>query len=223
MRAARRVLERLEESLRTAVESVGRLLPGQLQPLELAAELTRAMDRNEKRGPEGVFAANDYRLRLAREDRELLGGLVGELEGELAYALVEHAAERGYLTGPRVTVRLEADESVGVGRVRAEARFSEAPAPARLTVISGLPPRSFDFAGEVDLGRSPDCRLFLDEQAVSRRHARLVWTYPGYVLEDLGSNNGTFVNGERIERQLLRGGEILEMGLVQLRFTYVQD
>ena len=97
------------------------------------------------------------------------------------------------------------------------------PVPARLTIVGGLSAQSFDFTGEAVLGRGGDCQVCLDEAAISRRHARVHWTYPGYVVEDLGSINGTFVNGEMVERRLLHGGEVIEVGLVQLRFNYVQD
>jgi len=53
-------------------------------------------------------------------------------------------------------------------------------------------------AGKLYLGRSPECELAISDPAVSRRHARL-WVSPTQiVIEDLGSQNGVFVNGERI-------------------------
>ncbi len=54
-------------------------------------------------------------------------------------------------------------------------------------------------AGKLYLGRSPDCELAISDPAVSRRHARL-WVNPTQiVVEDLGSQNGVYVNGTRIE------------------------
>ena len=53
--------------------------------------------------------------------------------------------------------------------------------------------------GKLYLGRSPDCELAISDPAVSRRHARL-WVNPSQiVIEDLGSQNGVFVNGTRIQ------------------------
>ncbi len=58
--------------------------------------------------------------------------------------------------------------------------------------------------GELSIGRSLDCDLPLDNQTISRRHASLTSTSEGFVLNNLGSANGTWVNGNRITRHLLQ-------------------
>jgi DNA-binding winged helix-turn-helix (wHTH) protein len=65
-------------------------------------------------------------------------------------------------------------------------------------------------AGTHFIGRDPESAVWIDSAIVSRRHARLVVDELGLTLEDLGSHNGTFVNGERLEgaRRLGHGDEI---------------
>ena len=53
-------------------------------------------------------------------------------------------------------------------------------------------------AGVVLIGRGADCQLILNDDYVSTRHARVVSTEDGFYVEDLGSTNGTYVNGQRI-------------------------
>ncbi len=74
----------------------------------------------------------------------------------------------------------------------------------------------------VTLGRAPDCDIVLSERQISRYHARIEHDADGYLLRDLGSKNGTFVNGEQVRGQPYRlqdGDEIslattLQMGFV---------
>src|SRR5881394_3324970 len=53
--------------------------------------------------------------------------------------------------------------------------------------------------GEYVIGRRSDCQIFVPDMRVSRQHARLLKDGEGWILEDLGSNNGTYVNGIRVE------------------------
>jgi pSer/pThr/pTyr-binding forkhead associated (FHA) protein len=85
----------------------------------------------------------------------------------------------------------------------------------RLVVKAGPNPGSaFDLSKEVTLmGRDVTNDISLGDPEVSRQHARLTRTPGGYVLEDLGSTNGSFVNGERlVAPRVLTSGDLLGMG-----------
>jgi pSer/pThr/pTyr-binding forkhead associated (FHA) protein len=77
-----------------------------------------------------------------------------------------------------------------------------------------------DLTGPVTIGRGRDADLVLADELVSRRHALVTPTGPGAVVEDLGSRNGTFVNGQDIHGPAhLEPGDQLQLGvtLVELR------
>jgi pSer/pThr/pTyr-binding forkhead associated (FHA) protein len=76
--------------------------------------------------------------------------------------------------------------------------------------------RNFALAGATVVGRAPECQLRLEEASLSRKHARLIPAEDGVILEDLGSTNGTFLNGERIQREVAKPGD--EIGFDTLRF-----
>ncbi len=88
-------------------------------------------------------------------------------------------------------------------------------APFRLVVKTGPNPGvAFDLGKEVTLlGRDVTNDITLGDAEVSRQHARLTRTPGGYVLEDLGSTNGSFVNGERlVAPRVLSAGDLIGMG-----------
>ena len=72
------------------------------------------------------------------------------------------------------------------------------------------------------IGRQPDNHLVLRDNRASRTHARIIAENGHYVLEDLDSRHGTWVNGERIARHVLRNSDRIDLGVpesYQLTFT----
>lgn len=67
-------------------------------------------------------------------------------------------------------------------------------------------------------GRHPESEIFLDDITVSRRHAEFVRQASDYVVRDVGSLNGTYVNRERIEEARLTSGDEVQIGKFKLLF-----
>jgi hypothetical protein len=72
--------------------------------------------------------------------------------------------------------------------------------------------------GEIEIGRSPDADVFLDDVTVSRSHAVLSRDDGGYTIEDRGSLNGTYVNRRRVEKAKLEDGDEVQIGKYRLTF-----
>ena len=96
---------------------------------------------------------------------------------------------------------------------------------ARLEVVHG-PPNVLGKVFQIQpgrrnvIGRDATCEVAIPSDRVSRRHCQVEPAPGGYMLEDLGSSNGTLVNQERIQgRRALRGGEYIQAGDCLLRFT----
>lgn len=90
--------------------------------------------------------------------------------------------------------------------------------------LKGRPIRSFTFhQKEVVIGRDPDADIFLDNAGVSRNHARFELTPGGYVLEDLGSANGTYLNDELITKKRVDDDDIVRVGKFALWLNLGED
>ena len=87
--------------------------------------------------------------------------------------------------------------------------------PAKLTLHPAERPARFVIVrdGEnLTVGRAPDCGLVIEDVRVSKHHARFAWHGAGWTLSDLGSKNGTSVDGVPVSDYRLRGGEWLSFG-----------
>lgn len=94
-----------------------------------------------------------------------------------------------------------------------------AAAHSRLVRLDTPQQESYDLGNRAVIGRLDTCDVPVDDRSVSREHARLSRLRDGYVVEDLGSTNGTLVNQRRIdEAVILRPGDILTVGSIELRF-----
>jgi hypothetical protein len=77
--------------------------------------------------------------------------------------------------------------------------------------------------GRMTIGRLADCEIHLDDANASRLHAALVKEGERWVVEDLGSTNGTLLNGRRVERAPLSEGDVITIGLTRLTFNGARD
>ncbi|MEO8981854.1 MAG: GGDEF domain-containing protein [Polyangiaceae bacterium] len=89
---------------------------------------------------------------------------------------------------------------------------------AELGRVSRLPPEQFR------VGRSQDCELWLGDDGVSRKHARILQQDGVYQIEDTESANGTFVQGQRVKTQVLRDGDVIQFGPTAVfRYTVTDE
>lgn len=90
---------------------------------------------------------------------------------------------------------------------------------ARLVLLSeGLTGRTFDLKVEkTTVGRVEDNTFQIAETSVSSHHAEILLRGPDVVIKDLDSTNGTFINGEKVTEGVLKVGQILRLGMIEMR------
>lgn len=130
------------------------------------------------------------------------------------------AVLRGDLFGTRVVSRVTTQS----GRVGSPA--APAAAPWRNRPVDNIVVTSGRLAGtriplgdnDILIGRNADCHLVLDDDFSSGHHARIFPAQNGWGVEDLGSTNGTFVNGERVDSEHLRDGDQVTIGRTSMTY-----
>lgn len=214
-------LKGFERRLERMVEGAfARAFKSGLRPIELGRRLTREMDDNRSVGVTGsVVVPNHFDVHLARGDYEQFGEVSGALSRELADAAREHARDEGYTFMGPVEVELVLDEKMHTGAFQIVARMKEGAGgggAGSLVLASGE--RVPLGGGTLTIGRHPDNNLVLSDPNVSRHHAEIRPQGDGYALVDLGSTNGSRVNGLRIDQQALTDGDELSLGNTRMHF-----
>ena len=213
-------LRQFEQRLERLVEGVfAKTFRSGLEPVEIARRLTRDMDLHRVIGVNGMVSPNHFEVAVSRTDYETFESYVQALNRELSEAVREHARDEGYgFVGP-VHVDLVVDESLGAGEFLVASQMQEAPGGAAVGSLLLTDGRRVPIGEEpVSMGRLPECDIVLSDPNVSRRHAEVRRRGNDFIVVDLGSTNGTRVNGAGVrERQLVDGDEIM-LGSTRIRF-----
>jgi len=227
------LLSRFEQKIENLLEGFfGRTFRGRIQPSELGHRLQREMEQGKVISPGSVFVPNQFKVFLHPDDFASLEPVLPVIVPELQRFLTEWAKERGFRLSAAVEVLVEKGEKVKAGTVQvatALTKGEETPVAAEpagtvhatLTIVpSG---QTFELSTpETTLGRDPECHVHLDNKSVSRSHARILWEDGQAVIYDLGSTNGTFVNGQPVTRCVLRSGDVIRLGTLLMTYKVVR-
>jgi hypothetical protein len=214
-------MQGLEHRLERMVEGVFRRSKNSIRPIELGRRLIREMDDRRSVDVKGQrVVPNDFRILLSANDHAGFVDIEEALRTELVEAAREYAREEGYhFMGP-VSVELQVDNTLKAGRFGIASQLKQAEPGKRPGTIVMPSGDRVELADEQNIiGRLADCRIMITDSNTSRHHAQIHRAGSGFVIADLGSTNGTFVNGERLAADhRLSDGDIITLGSVSLRF-----
>jgi hypothetical protein len=214
-------LKGFERRLERMVEGTfARIFRSGLRPVELGRRLVREMDDNRSVDVRGrTVVPNQYLVEVSEADLERFAEVRESLERELAEAAREHARDEGYVFMGPVSVQLEVGERQHTGAFQITGRMREGSGGVGAGSLV-LPTGERLALGEavVTFGRRPESTVQLADPNVSRNHAEIRPHGNGWVLVDLGSTNGTRVNGVRVSSHELTEGDEIAFGNTVLAF-----
>ena len=213
-------LQGFEQRLERLVEGVfAKTFRSGLKPVEVGRRITRDMDLHRTLGVNGPLAPNHFTVALSPADAEQFESYSDVLTRELAESVRDHARSEGYgFVGP-VHVELHTDDSLTQGQFLVASAFQEAPGGAPVGSIFLEDGRRIEIGEHpICIGRMPECDIALSDPNVSRKHAEVRRQGTGFVVADLGSTNGTRVNGAVVKERVLNNGDDITVGATKLRF-----
>ncbi|GIV97465.1 MAG: hypothetical protein KatS3mg057_2122 [Herpetosiphonaceae bacterium] len=236
-------LSRFEQLVENMFEgSVARLFRSRIQPAEIARRLERAMESQQTISVDRVLVPNIYRVYLHPEDFAAFQPYKASLEREMATYLIDLARERSFSMVEYPRVDMLSDPGVSKRHIQVVAELQEVGpdlgGTTQVISVDGGPaarqrpqPRAYLIlqtdqgehmipleSTQVTLGRALNNEIILEDSRVSRHHAQIHYKARRFWVTDLGSTNGTFINGEPIMEQPLRSGDVLSLGGLELLF-----
>lgn len=204
----------------------------QLQPVEIGKRLVRAMEAEQSVGLEGnIVVPNAYLVYLSPEDWEQFQPARKALAKDLEAHVSRTARQRRFHLLARPAVRLDVDDQLSPGDIFIEPRLQDNETTGELQHTSLLPQMNGPIkAGPVTpnliwegrpyavlrsptrVGRLADNDIVLNDKRVSRHHAEVLDRGGRWVLKDAGSTNGTAVNGKIVREAVLKPGDTISLG-----------
>ena len=230
-------LRKLERHLEMLIEgSAARFFPTSQTQHDLALRLVEAMRQGIQTGPDGelicpnlfLLQANPAQAAELASDQALLDGLTQTLN--------EEGQEAGLHFAGQLAIRVSEAADLLPGQLRVQAYHSQVGLPSTTAVETSpssnppasLPSNAFFIVDGVqvvplrqaviNIGRRTDNHLVIDDIRISRVHAQLRAMRGQFVIFDLDSAGGTWVNGERVRQQVLQPGDVVSLSGVPLVF-----
>lgn len=232
-----------EKRLEHAVEGFfARLFRSGVHPVEIGKRLLRVMEDGKTVALRRTYVPNIYRITVGAKDFERLSPLEAKLVEELEIFVGEAARQRQWALPDSPRVSFATDPKLGQGefRIAAEAvslraprsqepaeqpasRDERAPAlatgsPCLVLLAEDQPVRTLAIERRIRIGRQSDNDLVVSDPGVSRHHAEIINTNGTCTLHDLGSTNGTYVNGSVVAEHALRDGDRIAVGSTLVEF-----
>ncbi|MCU1431606.1 MAG: hypothetical protein JWP95_711 [Actinotalea sp.] len=228
------VLDKFEKGVERVVSTAfARAFKSEVKPVELASALRREVDdRAAVVGRDRTVVPNDFTIELSPADFTQVSEWGAEpLADELAANVTEHATSQRYAFVGPVTVTFVEDDTLETGRFQVRsATVRGAVAPATATAASTRHPlvdidgQRYLLTGPVTvIGRGSEADIIVDDPGISRRHLEIRVTPDGVVASDLGSTNGTFVEGHQVPAATLVDGNTITIGRTRILFWTGSD
>lgn len=240
------LLDSLEQRLNQIVNgSFSKAFKSEVQPVELGAALQQEIDTRATQLNGQLIVPNIFVIELSPADHERLAPYFDTLSTELGLLVNNYVTEQRYQIVDRVDVSFGLDQSfeTGVFRVKSTSGTPSSPTPApaqaQQPIVPGAPvvgvpiaqmtatvtPMLTDISGNeyrltksvTNIGRGSDADIQVADNGASRLHCAIVLGSQ-VIVRDLGSTNGTSVDGHRISEAELRDGSIIKIGNTTLTY-----
>jgi hypothetical protein len=215
------LLDKLEKSIEKVVRKpFNATFKSLLDPIEIASQIKSSMDNQVSLEQEQKLVAHRYQLLVSEKDFEALSADQLNLDRKLTEMVTEHLKQKNYATIDDLRFILGKSEKLSVGDLEINITESE-------TDVYWQPFIEFDEQkiplpkGRTRVGRGSEADVKVNDRTLSRIHLELLFNGEKAGVRDLGSTNGSFLNGQKFQEGPLVNGDIIACGNTEIKFFYL--
>lgn len=218
------ILDAVERALERAVNGAfAKTFRSGVQPVEISGALRREMDtRASVVARDRILVPNAFVVTLSPSDYDRIVAMGPTLVDEFTRLITSHAKKQGYqfTGGIRITFAHDAQLSVGVCRVSSSSAAGKVKWVGTLEVNG----RRFTLkSGRTVIGRGTEADVVIDDPNASRNHVEILWDGSRAQANDLGSTNGTILNGAQLRSAAMPADSVILIGKTNIVFHVIPE
>jgi len=213
------LLDNFEKGLERAVNGAfAKTFKSGLQPVEITAALRRELDTKAAVvARDRILVPNKFTVRLSTSDYARMIALGPTLTDELTQHVQRHAAAQHYSFAGGISIALSEDPALSAGMLEIQSvNVKGEVAWTPVLEINGV--RHPILHSHTVIGRGSDADITVDDTGISRRHVEILWDGTRAQVNDLGSTNGSKLNGNPVAKAPLPPDSVIDIGRTRIVF-----
>jgi hypothetical protein len=213
------ILDNFERGLERAVNGAfAKTFRSGLQPVELTSALRRELDTKAAVVTrDRILAPNRFVLKLSPSDYKRMRGMGAALTDELVSFVQKHATTQNYQFAGGISIDMVEDPSITEGMLQVDSENVKG--SVAWTPVLDIGGNRYPLTrSKTVIGRGSDADITVDDTGISRRHVQIIWDGQRAQVEDLGSTNGSQLNGQPVRKAILEPESVISIGRTRIVF-----
>ena len=214
------LLDNFENGLERAVNrAFAKTFKSGLQPIEITSALRRELDTKAAVvSRDRILVPNKFTVRLGPTDFEKMDSLGATLIDELTNLVQRHATAQHYSFSGGISITLRADPKLSEGMIELDS--VNVKGTVSWTPILDINGKRYPITrSHTVIGRGSDADITVDDSGISRKHVEILWDGTRAQVNDLGSTNGSLLNGVPVAKAPMPPDSVVEIGRTRIVFS----
>ena len=213
------LLDSFERGLERAVNGAfAKTFKSGVQPVEITSALRRELDTKAAVvSRDRILVPNRFTVRLAPMDFDRMNAIGPALIDELTQLVQRHAAAQHYSFSGGISITLENVQGQSEGII--EVTSVNVKGTVAWTPVLDVAGKRYPITqSRTVIGRGSDADITVDDSSISRKHVEVLWDGKRAEVNDLGSTNGSLLNGNRVNKAPLAPDSVIDIGRTHIEF-----